>query len=116
MIMDRPTGRGIIKRASYRRAVRGRFTEGKWSLYEGGIRMPFIVRWPGKVPAGQTNSKSNACGIDIFPSLCAMAGVDVPSGAKLDGVDMSRAFMGQEVPSRQGDILGISESGGYYAG
>ena len=75
----------------------GPFYGRKWSLYEGGIRMPFIIRWPGKVPAGQVNDKSMACGIDIFPSLCAMVGVDVAEDARLDGVDVSKAFMGEEV-------------------
>ena len=79
----------------------GPFYGRKWSLYEGGIHEPFIIRWPGRVPAGKVNEKSIACGIDIFPSLCAMAGVEVPKEFVIDGVDMSKAFMGQEVARRR---------------
>ena len=51
----------------------------KGTLYEGGIRMPFIIRWPGVVPAGVENSKSVVCMVDLFPSLCHIAGAEVPT-------------------------------------
>lgn len=47
----------------------------KGQLYEGGIRVPCIVSWPGKVPAGKTNDQP-AYHADIMPTLCALAGVD----------------------------------------
>ena len=55
----------------------GGFRGRKWSLYEGGIRMPLIVSWPGKVPEGATDSTSVIAGIDLFPTFAAIAGIDV---------------------------------------
>ena len=67
----------------------------KLSLYEGGIRMPFAVRWPGRVPAGRVDEKTVLQAVDLFPSLCAVAGAKAPQGAGLDGEDMSGALMGK---------------------
>lgn len=50
----------------------------KWNLYEGGIRVPFIVRWPGKVPAG-TVSDIPVWSPDLMPTFAALAGVDTPT-------------------------------------
>lgn len=67
----------------------------KMSLYEGGIRMPFIVRWPGHTPAGDTDAKTVLGAVDLFPSLCAMAGVEVPKEVVFDGEDLSAALLGR---------------------
>lgn len=67
----------------------------KLSLYEGGTRLPFIVRWPGRVPAGQVNDQSLFNAVDLFPSLCAVAGAPLPAGSALDGQNLSAAFFGQ---------------------
>jgi len=71
----------------------GPFRGRKWSLYEGGIRVPFIIRWKGKIPAGKVNEKSVVCGVDLFPSLCNLAGIDIPQDVDFDGQDMSGAFL-----------------------
>jgi arylsulfatase A-like enzyme len=70
----------------------------KLSLYEGGIRMPFIVRWPGHTPSGTTDQKTVLGAVDLFPSFCAVAGVDLPKDVVLDGEDMSAAMLGKPVP------------------
>lgn len=67
----------------------------KNSLYEGGIRMPFALRWPAAVKAGQKDTSSVVTALDLFPSLCAMAGIPLPKGYKPCGEDMSRALTGQ---------------------
>jgi arylsulfatase A-like enzyme len=74
--------------------LRGR----KWSLYEGGIRIPFFVRWKGKIPAGKVDETSVVCGVDIFPTCCRLAGVAAPKTA-FDGEDRSGPFLGK--PSRR---------------
>ena len=74
--------------------LRGR----KWSLYEGGIREPLIVRWTGTVPSDQTNSATVVNSVDLLPTFCSLAGLDLPD-ASLDGVDMSAAFRGER-PTR----------------
>ena len=56
----------------------------KLSLYEGGYRVPGIVRWPGHVKPAQV-SATPACGLDMMPTLCEMAGVTTPNPFMLDG-------------------------------
>jgi arylsulfatase A-like enzyme len=64
----------------------------KLSLYEGGIRVPFIARWPGRVPAGRVDEESVLCGVDVLPTICALAGV---AAAAVDGEDRSAALLGK---------------------
>ena len=71
--------------------LRGR----KWSLYEGGIREPLIVRWKGVAAAGVTNPKTVVNAVDLFPTFCSLASLSAPDAA-LDGVDMSSAFRGEQ--------------------
>ena len=78
----------------------GGFRGSKLELWEGGIRMPFMVRWPGHVPAGRVDEKSVMCAIDLFPTICALTGATVPRAAKLDGVDVSAIWRGQPQTKR----------------
>lgn len=59
---------------------------GKGSLYEGGIRVPLIVRWPGVTPAGGASSEP-VCSIDFYPTILEMAGLggDAKHNATVDG-------------------------------
>lgn len=66
----------------------------KWSLYEGGIRTPLVVRWPGVVPAGAVNDSTVVCAVDFFPTLCALANVPLPNGVSFDGEDLSSVLRG----------------------
>lgn len=70
----------------------GKFYGRKWSLYEGGIREPFIICWPGHIPASATDSTTVISAIDLFPSLCSMVGIEYPDD--LDGTDKSKALLG----------------------
>ncbi len=72
----------------------------KWSLYEGGIRMPFIARWKGKIPAGQTDNKTVMAAIDVLPSVAKLTGSLLPSDTRFDGQDMSEALLGVPVERR----------------
>jgi arylsulfatase A-like enzyme len=76
----------------------------KLSLYEGGNRLPFIARWPGHVPAGRVDETTVLGGVDLLPTLCAIAGAKLPAGAALDGEDVSRALLGRS-QSRQKPLL-----------
>jgi uncharacterized sulfatase len=67
--------------------------EGKSSLYEGGIRVPLIVRWPGVVPAG-TVCESPVNKLDWHPTFAALLGLSLPRGAVLDGLDISPLLRG----------------------
>ncbi|MGJ8698274.1 MAG: arylsulfatase [Verrucomicrobiaceae bacterium] len=64
----------------------------KGSLYEGGIRVPTIVRWPGKVKPGTTNGAPSYFP-DWFPTLCTVAGAEKPKN--LDGSDLHPLLIGQ---------------------
>lgn len=68
----------------------------KWSLYEGGIRTPLIIRWPGVVPAGAVNETTVISSLDFLPTLCALAQIKAPEASQ-DGEDMSAALRGEKV-------------------
>ncbi len=73
----------------------GEFRGGKHTQYEGGARSPFIVRWPGHVRAGHTDTSSVISGMDWLPTLCSIVGIkDLPDG--LDGEDVSDMWIGAE--------------------
>ena len=73
----------------------------KLSLYEGGIRMPFIARWPGHVAAGRTDEQTILGAVDMFPSLCRLAGAALVAGVTFDGEDLSGALLGKAAERQQ---------------
>lgn len=73
----------------------GIFFGRKWSLYEGGIREPFIVYWKNRIKGGLTDSTTVVSAIDIFPSVCSLFNVETPQG--LDGTDKSKSFLGKPI-------------------
>ncbi len=68
----------------------------KLSLYEGGIREPFIAWWPGRVPA-RVDHATILSSLDIFPTLASIAGAKLPTQPTLEGHDLSPALFGREV-------------------
>lgn len=72
----------------------GPFRGRKRSLYEGGVRVPFIVRWPGHVPAGRVDDTSLVSGVDFLPTLCRLTGITLPAGYEGDGEDRSAVLLG----------------------
>lgn len=88
--------------------LRGR-TQGlrgcKLSLYEGGIRLPFIARWPGVVPAGVTDSTTVLASVDMFSTLCKLAGARIPAGVAFDGFDQSDALQGKPRATRDRPLV-----------
>jgi len=60
----------------------------KGSLWEGGHRLPAIAYWPGKIPP-ETVTSQIVLGMDLFPTMLSIAGANLPSGLKLDGVDLT---------------------------
>jgi arylsulfatase A-like enzyme len=67
----------------------------KLSLYEGGIRMPFVVRWPGHTPGSRVDDQTVLHAVDLFPSFCKLAGAALPNGPAFDGEDLSAVFLGK---------------------
>ncbi len=64
----------------------GPLREGKGTAWEGGVRVPFIARWPGRIPAGRT-TREPAMTIDLLPTIATLAGVALPNN-RIDGLDM----------------------------
>lgn len=77
----------------------GPLRNGKGSCYEGGYRLPCIVRWPTKVPAGRESDAIFAT-IDFLPTIAALAGFDVPSDRRIDGIDQTSLLLGQQDTGR----------------
>ena len=71
--------------------LRGR----KRSLYLGGLNVPFLVRWPGVVPAGRVDKTSVITGVDVMPTLLAATGITPPADWKPDGLNVLAAFKGK---------------------
>jgi arylsulfatase A len=61
---------------------------GKGTTWEGGVRVPCLVRWPGVIAKGRVES-TPVSALDLFPTFAALAGVKPPAGVKLDGRDIS---------------------------
>jgi arylsulfatase A-like enzyme len=60
---------------------------GKATTFEGGVRVPCVMRWPGKIPAG-TLCRELASTMDLFPTFARLAGADVPKDRVIDGRDI----------------------------
>lgn len=71
----------------------GPFRGGKYNVFEGGTRTPFITRWPGTIPVGV--SDEIVCTIDCAASFAALAEVEVPADACLDSFNVMPALLGQ---------------------
>jgi len=74
----------------------GPFRGRKRSLYNGGVRMPFIVRWPEHTPAGRVDNESVIGAVDFLPTVCSLAGIELPDNLELDGEDVSSVLTGHK--------------------
>ncbi|MCX7818109.1 MAG: sulfatase-like hydrolase/transferase [Kiritimatiellae bacterium] len=72
----------------------------KRSLYEGGIRTPGLLRWPGRVPAGRVDRESVLSALDWMPTVCRLAGVEIPPDQRGVGEDVSDIWFGATRPRR----------------
>jgi arylsulfatase len=91
--------------AEWRRPYRG--TAGPWRGFyatglEGGLRTPFIIRWPGRIPAARV-SNDIVHQVDMLPTLANAVGAAIPSDRAIDGVNQLAAFAGKApTPPREG--------------
>lgn len=67
---------------------------GKSSMWEGGLRVPFIAWWPGKLPAGKVTDEF-LTSLEIVPTILAATGAKAPDGVQLDGFDMLPVLRGE---------------------
>ena len=82
----------------------------KASLYEGGIRQPLIIRWPGHIAGGGRDARSVVQAVDLLPTLAAITGAPTPAG--IDGIDISAAWRGRPIASRPDIYSHIARPGG----
>jgi len=75
-----------------------------FSPYEGSLRVPFLIRWPGKIPAKQL-SNDIVHTIDLFPTLANFVGGKIPQDRTLDGVDQSDFLMGKAKKSARESMV-----------
>lgn len=72
--------------------------------FEGGLRVPFAVRWPGKIPAG-VSSNEIVHEMDLFPTFAKIAGGAVPQDRVIDGIDMADFFLGKTEKSGRESMI-----------
>jgi arylsulfatase len=73
--------------------------------FEGALRVPFVIRWPGKIKAGDSSDEI-VHAMDLFPTLAKIVGGTVPNDRVIDGIDMSDFFLGKtEKSGREGFIV-----------
>lgn len=77
------------------------------SAYEGSIRTPLLVRWPGRVARGRSTNEIVAI-VDLFPTLARIAGAEVPDDRVVDGVDQSDLWLGRSERSARESVLVFS--------
>lgn len=77
----------------------------KRSIYEGGVRQPLVVRWPGKIEAGVYDETSVVGAVDFLPTVCALTGTKLPADAKLDGEDVSDVLLRGQTRPRHGPLF-----------
>ncbi|MEM1294910.1 MAG: sulfatase-like hydrolase/transferase [Verrucomicrobiota bacterium] len=73
----------------------------KAALFEGGINVPFLARWPGKIAAGAIDNTSLISAVDLLPTFCGMAGVELPEGYQSDGINQLDVLTGNPVAKRE---------------
>jgi N-acetylgalactosamine-6-sulfatase len=97
-IDDESTGPGFGSFASVGTTggLRGR----KRSLLQGGIGVPLIARWPGRIAKGRIDDTTPITAVDLLPTFCTIAGAHLPKGYTPDGVDQSAALFGKPSSTR----------------
>ena len=73
----------------------------KAALFEGGIGVPFIARWPGKIAAGKVDDTSLISAVDLLPTFCEIAGAELPEGYQADGISQLHTLKGEATSKRQ---------------
>ncbi|MBL7650360.1 MAG: sulfatase-like hydrolase/transferase, partial [Candidatus Hydrogenedentes bacterium] len=76
---------------------------GKGTLYEGGVRVPYVFRWKGTVKPGQTES-TPINSVDLYPTLVELAGGELPADYPLDGVSYA-SLLKEQKPLERGKPL-----------
>ena len=103
LMYDSATGSGWGIGAS--KGITGGRKGYKGCLFEGGIGVPFIARWLGKIKAGVVNDTTFISAVDLLPSFCQIAGARLPHDFKPDGLSQLDALMGKNISSQRSKPL-----------
>jgi arylsulfatase A-like enzyme len=80
-----------------------------FTAMEASLRAPFMIRWPGRIPAGRVNNEIVHI-VDLFTTLAHVAGAEIPKDRPVDGVDQLDFFLGkQEKSNREGFVAYVSD-------
>ena len=82
----------------------GPWRSGMFSPYEGSLRVPFLIRWPGKIPAGKVSNEIMHQ-IDLFPTVANIIGTDLPTDRVYDGVDQFDFLAGKTEKSARESVV-----------
>jgi arylsulfatase A len=91
----------------------GPLRDKKGFLTEGGIRVPGILRWPGKIKPA-TESDEPVCGVDFLPTVCAIVGIEPPKDRTLDGTSIVPVFSGKKIARREPLYWHFNRAAGNY--
>ena len=91
----------------------GPLRDKKGFLTEGGIRVPGIVRWPGKIKPA-TESDTPVCGVDFLPTVCQIVGIEPPQDRVIDGTSIVPVFTGEKITRSQPLYWHFNRAAGNY--
>ena len=113
LIYDSATGAGFDTGAA--KGITAGRKGWKASLHEGGLNVPFLVRWPAKIKAGAVDSETFISAVDLLPTFVSIAGGSLPKGYTPDGIDYTSALLGTPAPERTTPLFSrYSPWGGLY--
>ncbi len=98
LMHDTATGAGYGIAAA--RGITGGRKGYKSALFEGGIGVPFIARWPGKIAAGNVDKSSMISAVDLLPTFCELAGASLPEDYQPDGISQVATLLGKPTSMR----------------
>lgn len=103
LMHDTATGAGYGIAAS--KGITGGRRGHKAALYEGGIGVPFIARWPGKIAAGKIDNQSQISAVDLLPTFCELAEAKLPQDYTPDGISQVSTLTGTVSASRTSPLF-----------
>lgn len=109
LMHDTATGAGYGIAAS--KGITGGRKGYKAALFEGGIGVPFITRWPGKIAAGKVDQSSLISAVDLLPTFCELAGAKLPETYQPDGISQVAALKGKGNSTRSKPLFWKMQAG-----
>ena len=95
-------------------ANNGPLRGGKQDMWEGGIKVPFCAVWPGRIKAGTRNRDTVAVTMDLYPTLCEVAGVaSIPA---VEATSLLSRFLAQDTGPLDRTLVWVRREGGHYGG